>query len=90
MAIESEIIPKIKRSVNTADGRVFKYLRSYSFSTGIVEIVVRTLRSFWLPLALEANGVKGNELRDVAIASIGQLEAQINLIKRLCDLEGLS
>ena len=90
MAIESERIPEIKRNANTADGRVFKYLRSHSFSAGIVEMVVTTLRSSWLPLALLEQGVNGSELKKVAIVSIGQLEAQINLIKRLCDLEGLS
>ena len=89
MGTELEIIPQIKRSANTSDGLMLKYLRAYNNSIGIVEMIFTALRAFWLPLALRASGVSGNKLRDVAITSIGQLEAQINLIKRLCGASGL-
>jgi hypothetical protein len=87
---EFAVIPQIKRSVNTLTGKMFEYLASSPIEMGLVETVVHTLKAFWLPLAMHSVGVRGEELRKVAIWAIGVLESQILLIKRTCGLEEIS
>lgn len=87
---EFEVIPQIKRSVNTVTGKMFKYLVSNPMEMGLVETVVYTLKAFWLPLAMHSVGIGGEELRKVALWAIGVLESQIQMIKRVCGLEEIS
>ena len=88
--IEFEVIPQIKRSANTATGKMFKYLASNPMEMGLVETVVHTLKASWLPLAMYSAGIRGEELRKVSLWAIGVLESQINIIKRVCGLEEIS
>lgn len=81
---EFEVIPQIKRSAMTPTGKLFRYLKNHPTDTGIVEMVVSTLKIFWLPLAMEANGANSSELRSIALWAIGQLQNQINMIRLIC------
>ena len=87
---EFEVIPQIKRSGNTVTGKMFKYLASNPMEMGLVETVIHTLKAFWLPLSMQSVGIRGEELRKVALWAIGVLESQINTIKRVCGLEDIS
>lgn len=84
------VIPQIKRSGNTETGKMFKYLISNPMEMGLVEIVVYTLKAFWLPLSMHSVGIRGEKLRKVALWAIGVLESQIQTIKRVCGLEEIS
>ncbi|MBD2604123.1 hypothetical protein H6G81_06185 [Scytonema hofmannii FACHB-248] len=90
MSTEFEVIPQIKRSGNTVTGKMFKYLASNPMEMGLVETVIYTLKAFWLPLSMQSVGIRGEELRKVALWAIGVLESQINTIKRICGLENIS
>jgi hypothetical protein len=85
-----EVIPQIKRSAATQTGKLFRYLSQHPSDMGIVEMVVFTLKAFWLPLAMKENGANEAELRSIALWAIGHLENQINTIKRVCSLEGMA
>jgi hypothetical protein len=85
-----EVIPQIKRSAATQTGKLFRYLSQHPSDMGIVEMVVFTLKAFWLPLAMKENGANEVELRSIALWAIGHLENQINMIKRVCSLEGMA
>ncbi|MBW4607990.1 MAG: hypothetical protein KME22_12395 [Hassallia sp. WJT32-NPBG1] len=85
-----EVIPQIKRSAATQTGKLFRYLSQHPSDMGIVEMVVFTLKAFWLPLAMKENGANEVELRSIALWAIGHLENQINMIKRICSIEGMA
>ncbi len=85
-----EVIPQIKRSAATQTGKLFRYLSQHPSDMGIVEMVVFTLKAFWLPLAMKANGANEVELRSIALWAIGHLENQINTIRRICSIEGMA
>jgi len=85
-----EVIPQIKRSAATQTGKLFRYLSEHPSDMGIVEMVVFTLKAFWLPLAMKENGANEVELRSIALWAIGHLENQINMIKRICSIEGMA
>jgi hypothetical protein len=87
---EFEVIPQIKRSAATQTGKLFRYLSDHPSDMGIVEMVVFTLKAFWLPLAMKANGANEVELRSIALWAIGHLENQINMIKRICSISGMA
>ncbi|MBW4571695.1 MAG: hypothetical protein KME31_27850 [Tolypothrix carrinoi HA7290-LM1] len=87
---EFEVIPQIKRSAATQTGKLFRYLSEHPSDMGIVEMVVFTLKAFWLPLAMKANGANEVELHSIALWAIGHLENQINTIRRICSMEGMA
>lgn len=79
-----QVILSVKRSINTIDGQVIDYLQTEPFGLGNVpEIVMLTLKQYWSPFAISANGVNGEQLRQRAIWSIKQLEAQAALIREV-------
>lgn len=85
--IEQERI-SIKRPKDSIDGRVIEYLRSNPLALDMdySQVVTSTLRKHWLPIALLSSGVSGEELRQIGIWAIGQLEAQISMIRRICGI----
>lgn len=85
-----EVIPQIKRSAATQTGKLFRYLSQHPSDMGIVEMVVFTLKVFWLPLAMKADDLNEVELRSIALWAIGHLENQINTIRRIYSLEGMA
>jgi hypothetical protein len=79
-----QVILSIKRTVDTIDGQIINYLQREPFDLGsLPEIVMLTLKQYWSPFAISAEGVDGEQLRQRAIWSIKQLEAQAALIREV-------
>jgi len=79
-----QVFFSIKRLKNTIDGQVIDYLQNDQFGLGnLPEIVMLTLKQYWSPFAISADGVDGEVLRKRAIWSIKQLEAQAALIREV-------
>jgi hypothetical protein len=79
----------IKRSEDSVDGRVINYLQSDPFhqDENLTELVISTLKAHWLPLAMFNEGVRGETMRQIGIVAIAKLEAQINIIRRICGID---
>ncbi|WP_414528794.1 hypothetical protein [Nodularia chucula] len=79
----------IKRSEDSVDGRVISYLQSDPFNQdeSLTELVISTLKAHWLPLAMFNEGVRGEKMRQIGIVAISKLEAQINIIRRICGID---
>ena len=88
MAEIEQIRVSIKRPKNSLDGKVIAYIRSNPFGleTDYSQVITTTLKNHWLPLALFSSGLRGEELRQIGIWAIGQLEAQISVIRRICGI----
>lgn len=79
-----QVIVSIKRGTDTGDGKVFSYLQSNPFQLGsLSEIVISTIKAYWLPFVMHSVGVRDEELRRIAIWSIKQLEGQASLIREV-------
>jgi len=79
-----QVILSIKRTADTIDGQIINYLQKEPFDLGsLPEIVMLTLKQYWSPFAISAEGVDGEQLRQRAIWSIKQLEAQAALIREV-------
>ncbi|MCC5618620.1 hypothetical protein LC605_26730 [Nostoc sp. CHAB 5836] len=84
MERNKQVFFSIKRTLDTVEGQVINYLLSRPFGLGTLpEIVMLTLKEHWLPFTLSADSVDGEELRQKAIWSIKQLEAQAALIREV-------
>ncbi|MEO1374452.1 MAG: hypothetical protein AAFW70_09090 [Cyanobacteria bacterium J06635_10] len=79
-------IPKICRTGD--DGWIIAYLGSDDVvpNLGLVETLIRTLRMAWLPFGLRLSRASKERMRNAAIWSIAQLEAQIALIRDNFDI----
>lgn len=79
-------IPKICRTGD--DGSIIDYLGSNDVvpNLGLVETLIRTLRMVWLPFGLRFSRASKERVRNAAIWSIAQLEAQIALIRDNFDI----
>lgn len=86
--IKQEII-SIRRVAGTIDGKIISYLKStpLALEEDFSELVMATLKKHWLPLALLSSGVGDERLRQNCIWAIGELEAQISCIRRICGIE---
>ncbi|RCJ42432.1 hypothetical protein A6770_34820 [Nostoc minutum NIES-26] len=85
--IKQEII-SIRRTTDTLDGQVISYLKStpLKLDQDFSELLMSTLKKYWLPLALFSLDVRGEELRQIGIWAISELEAQSNIIRRICGI----
>jgi hypothetical protein len=84
MEQNQQVILSIKRKLGTIDGQIINYLHSRPFGLGsLPEIVMLTLKEYWSPFTISADGVDGEELRQRAIWSIKKLEAQAALIREV-------
>ncbi|MGJ5631226.1 hypothetical protein [Nostoc sp. CALU 1950] len=84
MKQSQQVILSIKRRVDTIDGQVISYLKTEPFGLGnLPQIVMLTLKQYWLPFTISADSVDGEELRQKAIWSIKKLEAQAALIREV-------
>lgn len=84
MEQNKQVILSIKRTLGTIDGQIINYLLSRPFDLGnLPDIVMLTLKEYWLPFTISADSVGGEELRQKAIWSIKQLEAQAALIREV-------
>ncbi|MBD2505526.1 hypothetical protein [Anabaena azotica] len=81
-------VVSFRRPSDSADAEVIDYLRSkpLSLREDYSETITSTLKKHWLPMALFSSGLRGEELRQIGIWAIGQLEAQISLIRRTCGI----
>lgn len=88
MAEIEQIRVSIKRPKDSLDGKVISYIRSNPFGleADYSQVITTTLKNHWLPLALFSSGLRGEELRQIGIWAIGQLEAQISMIRRICGI----
>lgn len=84
MEQNQQVFFSIKRTLGTIDGQIINYLQTEPFDLGnLPEIVMLTLKEYWLPFTISADGVDGEVLRQKAIWSIKQLEGQAALIREV-------
>lgn len=85
--IKQEII-SIRRAADTVDGKVIGYLKStpLELDKDFSDLVMATLKKHWHTLTLFSLGVRGESLRQNGIWAISELEAQINIIRRICGI----
>lgn len=78
----------IKRADDSVDGRVISYLQSDPLNEeqSFPELVLFTLKAYWLPLALFDEGLRGEKMRQIGIQAINKLEGQISNIRRICGI----
>lgn len=82
-----ELKLRIKKSRKQGEGKLLAYMMNHP-THGTADVVLEACRAYWMPLAFfhagESNAVV---LREVGWKAIGDLEAQIKLIKRVLQLE---
>ncbi|MEA5517289.1 hypothetical protein [Nodularia sp. UHCC 0506] len=89
MSNAKQEILSIKRDSDSIDGKVLNFLKTSPISPGstLSDVVMVTLKAHWLPLVLYSQGVRGEQLRVPTLWALHQLEAQINLIRRICGID---
>ena len=82
-----ELKLRITRSKKQGEGKVVNYMMNHP-TLATADVVMEACRAYWMPLAFDHLG-ESNEavLRSVGWKAIGELEAQIKLIKRVLQLE---
>ncbi len=82
-----ELKLRITKSKKQGEGKLLDYIKNHP-TLGSAEVVLEACRAYWMPLAFDQMG-ESNEavLRSVGWKAIGELEAQIKLIKRVLQLE---
>ncbi len=82
-----ELKLRIKKSRKQGEGKLLDYMKNHP-THGTAEVVMEACRAYWMPLAFFHEGSSNAAvLRSVGWKSIGELEAQIKLIKRVLQLE---
>lgn len=89
MSNAKQEILSIKRDSDSVDGKVLNFLKTDPISPGstLADAVMVTLKAHWLPLVLYSRGVRGEQLRLSTLWALHQLEAQANLIRRICGVD---
>lgn len=84
-----ELKLRITRSKKQGEGKLVDYMMNHPTSA-TADVVMEACRAYWMPLAFAIMG-ESNEavLRSVGWKAIGELEAQIKLIKRVLQLENV-
>lgn len=80
---KGQIELRIRRCITTQEGKLLEYVLNHPSGSNGTTIGVQALTAFWMPFALEAKGVSGQELINAVLTSTAQLEKQINLIKQV-------
>ncbi len=82
-----ELKLRITRSKKQGEGKLVDYMMNHPTSA-TADVVMEACRAYWMPLAFAIMS-ESNEavLRSVGWKAIGELEAQIKLIKRVLQLE---
>lgn len=78
----------IKRSSDSRDGQLLKFLRERErlmSGRGLTKIVLNTLRMCWLPFVLKSQGLDKEQLKPVVLYYVRELEFQIHLLKQLLE-----
>ena len=82
-----ELKLRIKKSRKQGEGKLLDYMKNHP-THGTAEVVMEACRAYWMPLAFFHEGSSNAKvLREVGWKAIGELEAQIKLIKRVLQLE---
>ena len=82
-----ELKLRIKRSKQQGDGKLLDYMMHHP-TISSTEAVLSACRAYWMPLALIKAGEENPAvLREVGWSAILDLEKQIQLIKRVLQLE---
>jgi len=82
-----ELKLRIKKSSQQGEGKLLFYMKNHP-TRGTAEVVMEACRAYWMPLAFfHAGSSNAKVLREVGWKAIGELEAQIKLIKRVLQLE---
>jgi len=82
-----ELKLRIKKSKRQGEGQMLAYMMNHP-TLVTAEVVLEACRAYWMPLAFFHEGESNAAvLRSVGWKAIGELEAQIKLIKRVLQLE---
>ncbi|MBD2181879.1 hypothetical protein H6S82_00225 [Planktothrix sp. FACHB-1355] len=75
--------PRLRYAPNTPEGIALSYVKNHPSFKSARDLLAQAMVAYWLPFALAASGVKGQALIMACFEAIGELEKQINLIKRV-------
>lgn len=82
-----ELKLRITKSKKQGEGKLLDYIKNHP-TLGSAEVVMEACRAYWMPLAFDHMGETNEAVRrSVGWKAIGELEAQIKLIKRVLQLE---
>ena len=82
-----ELKLRITRSKKQGEGKLVDYMMNHP-TLVTADVVMEACRAYWMPLAFAQIGESNKAvLRSVGWKAIGELEAQIKLIKRVLQLE---
>ena len=82
-----ELKLRITRSKKQGEGKLVDYMMNHP-TLATADVVMEACRAYWMPLAFAQIGESNKAvLRSVGWKAIGELEAQIKLIKRVLQLE---
>lgn len=75
--------PRLRYARNTPEGIALSYLKNHPSFKSTRDLLAQVMVAYWLPFGLAASGVEGQALIMACFEAIGELEKQINLIKRV-------
>lgn len=74
---------RLRFAATTREGIALSYMKNHPSSKPARDLFVQTMLAHWLPFGLAAQGVEGSALSLACFEAIGELEKQINLIRRV-------
>ncbi|MFB2920295.1 MULTISPECIES: hypothetical protein [Aerosakkonema] len=74
---------RLRFAATTREGIALSYMKNHPSSKAARDLFVQTMLAHWLPFGLAAQGVEGEALSLACFEAIGELEKQINLIRRV-------
>ena len=82
-----ELKLRLTRSKKQGEGKLLDYMMNHP-TLATADVVMEACRAYWMPLAFAQMGERNEAvLRSVGWKAIGELEAQIKLLKRVLQLE---
>ncbi|MFB2879180.1 hypothetical protein [Floridanema aerugineum] len=74
---------KLRFAATTREGVALSYMKNHPSSKSARDLFVQMMMAYWLPFSLAAEGVEAEALKMAGFEAIGELEKQINLIRRV-------
>ncbi|MBG1266539.1 hypothetical protein [Nostoc sp. WHI] len=81
-------LPRIKRKVNSWEGKVIEYLLNHPSNRPATEFSIEAITAFWLAEALEGQA-RNDELAKACWSAIEKLEGKLATIRRIAGIEKL-
>jgi len=74
---------RLRSAPKTPEGIALSYIKNHPAYKSARELITQSMLAYWLPFGLANSGVEGHALTLACFEAIGELEKQINLIRRV-------